>query len=64
MHELVQRRLGSTGKLFGLWECSVGVWKRDVHYGFKPEKVPTEHQHKVEWEYKEVQLLMKNWNIR
>ena len=65
VHELVQRRLGSTGKLFGLWECK--RWcleERCVHYGFKPEKkCPLNTDHKVKWEYKEVPVIDEELEI-
>ena len=65
VHELVQRRLGSTGKLFGLWECK--RWcleEKCVHYGFKPEKkCPLNTDHKVKWEYKEVPVIDEELKI-
>lgn len=65
VHALVQRRLGSTGKLFGLWECK--RWcleERCVYYGFKPEKrCPLNTDHKVKWEYKEVPVIDEELGI-
>lgn len=65
VHELVQRRLGSTGKLFGLWECRRWCLEdRCVHYGFKPEKkCPLNTDHKVKWEYKEVPVIDEELEI-
>lgn len=65
IHELVQRRLGSTGKLFGLWECRRWCLEdRCMHYGFKPEKkCPMNTDHKVKWEYKEVAVIDEELEI-
>lgn len=65
IHELVQRRLGNTGKLFGLWQCR--RWcleKRCVSYGFRPDnKCPLGDDHKVDWEYREVPVIDDELNI-
>ena len=58
VHEL-QRRLGSTGKLFGLWECKLVFEEKYVHYGFTEKKYPL-NTDLVKWNTK-FQSLMKNW---
>lgn len=66
VHELVQRRLGDTGKLFGLWQC--GHWclkERCVHYGFKPKGVcPKGSGRKPYWQYTEVPVIDEELEIR
>jgi hypothetical protein len=67
LHELVQRRLGSTGKLFGTWECS--SWcneKKCIWYGFKPtvSLCPNDTPHKENWVYSEVLVVDEDYCIR
>lgn len=65
VHELVQKRLGDTGKLFGLWKCTNGTPEGgSMYYGFKPEKTQLPGREAwTKWEYVEVPVRDDDLNI-
>lgn len=66
LHELVQERLGLSGKLFGVWKCKRWCMEeRCMHYGFKPEDgtCPMNMPKKAKWEYCEVAVIDEELEI-
>lgn len=66
VHDMMQRHLGLTGKLFGEWVCHRWCMEeRCTWIGFKPDgrMCPMNCPHKAKWGYSEVRVVDEKLNV-